>query len=76
MQNKQKWRKPNSRGSEGIRGALGAKGILQYELADALGISPTSLSVMLRKGVTKEEEKAIINTIEKLSKGRSEAHGY
>ena len=70
--NGQKWRKPNSKGSEKIRGALGTKGIRQYELADALGISATSLSVMLRKGVAKEDETTIINVIEKLSRERGQ----
>lgn len=66
----QKWRKPNSRGSESIREMLGARRVRQYELADALGISPATLSVMLRKGVKQDDEAEMKQTIENISSAR------
>ena len=68
----QKWRKPNSKGSENIRKILGAKHVKQYELADELGISPTTLSVMLRKGVEQDDETEMINAIEAISSEKGE----
>ena len=66
----QKWRKPNSKGSEGIRKMLGVRHIRQYELAEALGISPATLSVMLRKGVEKDDEIEMMRVIEKIDSAR------
>lgn len=55
-----------------IRIAKKMKGVYQYELAEALGISEYTLTRKLRKELDEEEEAKILKEIDNISKKKSE----
>lgn len=51
-----------------IRCAIGARGLKQWQVADALGISESVLSRKLRKELPNDEKEKILAVIEELGK--------
>ena len=56
------------RANEDVRRAIGAAGVKQWEVAEALGILECNFSRKLRKELPREEKKVIIEVIEQLKR--------
>lgn len=56
------------RTNEDVRRAMGAAGLKQWEVADALGVLECNLSRKLRKELPPEEKEKILAVIENLAK--------
>lgn len=54
-----------------IRREIGARGLKQWQVADALGISEATLSKKLRKELPNDEKEKILAVIEELGEGES-----
>ena len=52
-----------------IRRAMGAKGLKQYQVADALGMLDGNFSRKLRKELPEKEKERILTVIENLGEG-------
>lgn len=55
------------RANEGIRRALGANGLKQWQIAQALGIREETLSKKLRSELKPEEREKILSVIKALA---------
>ena len=51
-----------------IRKLVSDAGMYLWELADAVGVSPTTLSTWLRHTLTPDKEQRILNAIDKLNR--------
>lgn len=51
-----------------IRCAIGARGLRQWQVAEALGLSESALSRKLRKELPEDEKQKILSVIEELGK--------
>lgn len=58
----------NKKANAEIRRAIGAAGLRQWEVADALGILDSVLSRKLRKELKDDEKKRILSVIDDLTK--------
>ena len=56
------------RTNEDVRRAMGAAGLKQWEVAEALGVLECNLSRKLRKELPTEEKEKILAVIENLAK--------
>lgn len=53
--------------NEEIKNLIKKKRLFRYEVADAMGISEGYLSTLLRKPLTEEMERKVLETINKLT---------
>ena len=63
------------RTNEKIRRAMGAAGLKQYQVAEALGMLEGNFSRKLRKELPEEEQEKILDVIKALDEGEGEANG-
>lgn len=63
------------RTNEKIRRAMGAAGLKQYQVAEALGMLEGNFSRKLRKELPKEEQEKILDVIKALDDGEGESNG-
>lgn len=60
-----------TRANEDIRRAMGANGLKQWEVAEAMGMRDENFSRKLRKELSVAEKEKILSVIENLVKGES-----
>lgn len=60
-----------ARANEEIRRLMGANGLKQWEVAEAIGMREENFSRKLRKELPTEEKEKILSVIENLAKGEA-----